>query len=299
MSETGLAIRKDTNIVHSFAEAQSAAAAMSKSGYFQDSREASQALVKILAGQEMGFGPFSSMVGINIIQGKPAVGANLMAAAVKSSGRYDYRVKVMSETMCEIVFYQGKDEIGVSKFTIEDARKAGTKNLDKFPRNMLFARAISNGVKWYTPDVFNGAPVYTPEELGATVDGEGNVIDATFKDVPVEPKPELEQPKVTYQPAAPKTAVQDEPKAEYGPMTYEQACAVKGSKGEAYGTLTDLELKGKRFGITKIANDANTDATKQSAALNKLEAIKVLLTVPESERLERAGQLKLSQADPA
>ena len=28
---------------------------------------------------------------------------------------------------------------------------------------MLFARAISNGVKWYCPDVFGG-PVYVPEE---------------------------------------------------------------------------------------------------------------------------------------
>jgi hypothetical protein len=47
---------------------------------------------------------------------------------------------------------------------MEDAKKAGTKNLDKFPKNMLFARAISNGVKWYTPDVFSG-PVYVPEEM--------------------------------------------------------------------------------------------------------------------------------------
>jgi hypothetical protein len=29
---------------------------------------------------------------------------------------------------------------------------------------MLFARAISNGVKWYCPDVFCG-PVYVPEEM--------------------------------------------------------------------------------------------------------------------------------------
>ncbi|NBO17384.1 MAG: hypothetical protein EBV07_00610 [Proteobacteria bacterium] len=54
--------------------------------------------------------------------------------------------------------------IGNSTFTIEDAKKAGTKNTDKFPRNMLFARAMSNGVKWYTPDVFAG-PVYVPEEM--------------------------------------------------------------------------------------------------------------------------------------
>jgi hypothetical protein len=42
---------------------------------------------------------------------------------------------------------------------------------------MLFARAMSNGAKWHTPDVFAGNPVYTADELGATVDGEtGEVI---------------------------------------------------------------------------------------------------------------------------
>jgi len=30
---------------------------------------------------------------------------------------------------------------------------------------MLFARAISNGVRWYCPDVFSGAAVYTPDEF--------------------------------------------------------------------------------------------------------------------------------------
>ena len=48
----------------------------------------------------------------------------------------------------------------------------------KFARNMLFARAISNGARWYCPDLFSGNPVYVPEELGAIVDGEGNVIAA-------------------------------------------------------------------------------------------------------------------------
>ena len=49
-----------------------------------------------------------------------------------------------------------------------DAKKAGTKNLEKFPRNMLFARAMSNGVKWFTPDIFSG-PVYVPEEMNVEV----------------------------------------------------------------------------------------------------------------------------------
>ena len=49
--------------------------------------------------------------------------------------------------------------------------------MGKFPRNMLFARSLSNGVKWFCPDIFLGAPVYTPDELGATVDEQGEVIE--------------------------------------------------------------------------------------------------------------------------
>jgi hypothetical protein len=44
-----------------------------------------------------------------------------------------------------------------------------TKNIDKFPKNMFFARAISNGVKWFCPDVFSG-PVYTLEEMEQTTE---------------------------------------------------------------------------------------------------------------------------------
>jgi hypothetical protein len=135
-----------------------------ESGMFPDIKSAQMAVVKIMAGQEMGIGPFQAMNGIHIIQGKATVGAGLMASQVKSSGKYDYKVIEQTDKVCIIEFMQGKESIGVSKFTIEDAKKAGTKNLDKYPANMLFARAMSNGVKWYTPDVFNG-PVYTPDEI--------------------------------------------------------------------------------------------------------------------------------------
>jgi hypothetical protein len=154
---------------------------MSESGFFKDSSSAAQAVVKILAGQELGFGPFASMTGIHIIQGRPSVGANLMAAAVKSSGRYDYRVLAMDDTICEIAFFERGQEIGKSRFTLQDAQKAGTQNLGKFPRNMLFARAMSNGVRWYCPNVFSGAAVYTPEELGATVNEDGVVIQGSVE----------------------------------------------------------------------------------------------------------------------
>lgn len=151
-------------IKSSLTEIMSIGKAFYESGMFSDIKSAAQAVVKITAGSEMGIPPFAAMSGIHIIQGKPTVGAGLMAANVKGSGKYDYRVTESTEKVCSIDFYQGKEKIGNSTFTIEDAKKAGTKNIDKFPKNMLFARAISNGVKWFTPDVFSG-PVYVPEEM--------------------------------------------------------------------------------------------------------------------------------------
>lgn len=150
-----------------------------ESGLFTDVKSQSQAVVRILAGQEIGIPAFAAISGIHIIQGKPTIGAGLMASRVKGSGKYDYKVKEHTDKVCSIDYYQGDTMIGNSTFTIEDAKKAQTKNLDKFPKNMLFARAMSNGVKWYTPDIFAG-PVYTPEEMAnVTEDVVAEVTTAT------------------------------------------------------------------------------------------------------------------------
>lgn len=146
---------------------------LADSKFFDDAKDAAQAGVKVLAGIELGFPAIASMAGIHIIKGKASIGANLMAAAIKRSGKYNYRVLKLDDKVCEIVFFEGKEEAGRSKFTAEDAKRAGTQNMGKFPRNMLFARAMSNGVKWFCPDVFL-APVYTPDELGMAVDEDGN-----------------------------------------------------------------------------------------------------------------------------
>jgi hypothetical protein len=156
-------------IVKSAADALTIGETFFKSGMFSDIKSAQQAVVKIMAGAEMGISPFAAMSGIHIIQGKPTIGAGLMAARVKGFGKYDYRVLEHTDKVCSIEFgtkVPGSDikSLGISTFTIEDAKKAGTKNIDRFPKNMLFARAMSNGVKWYTPDIYEN-PVYVPEEM--------------------------------------------------------------------------------------------------------------------------------------
>lgn len=165
-------------------EIMSMGKAFHESGMFPDIKTAAQAVVKIQAGAEIGIPPFAAMSGIHIIQGKPTIGAGLIASAVKGSGKYDYRVTEQTEKNCSIDFFQGKEKLGTSSFSIEDAKKAQTKNIDKFPKNMLFARAISNGVKWYCPDVFSG-PVYVPEEMEnvVTEDVKHEEVKPVLKDI--------------------------------------------------------------------------------------------------------------------
>jgi hypothetical protein len=142
---------------------------LAKSGFFADSKDAAQAAVKVMAGAELGFGPVASMTGIYIVKGKVTISANLMAAAVKAHPRYDYKVLEHDDTHCVIEFRDKvNEETNVSAYTLEDAKKQGLASNDnwvKTPRNMLFARAMSNGVKWFAPDVLGG-PIYTPADFG-------------------------------------------------------------------------------------------------------------------------------------
>lgn len=166
------------------------AEAFVKSGLFPDTNSIYQAIVKIQAGQEIGIPPFQSMKGISVIKGNIVIGAGLMASKVRESLKYDYEVEKLENDICIIAFYRSGKIIGKSQFTIEDAKRAGTgasaikegyaKNIDKYPRNFLFARAMSNGVKWYCPDVFL-TPVYVQEEADE-ISGEEqkNIIDPDY-----------------------------------------------------------------------------------------------------------------------
>lgn len=206
---------KNDNIIQTFDDLQDVAKTLVQSGFFPDTKSISQAIVKILAGREVGIGAFASMRGVHIINGNPSYNANIMASMVKSSGRYNYRVVSLDDTKCELLFMEKIDghweEIGTSTFTLADARKAGTKNLDKFPRNMLFARAMSNGVKWFCPDVMKGQTAYVPEEMGVETqeveEGNYSVVDITHPSTEEDPsEPETSQAKTKAErPLAPKT----------------------------------------------------------------------------------------------
>lgn len=139
------------------------------SGMFPDHRDAAQCATKLIVGRGLGLSPYDAMNGLHLIQGKPVVASNTMAAAIKRSGRYDYRA-VTTDDECSITFYdlRQKDEngnpatIGTTSFTMADAKRAGLngQNWKKYPRAMLFARAISAGYREHCPDALGMSPVY-------------------------------------------------------------------------------------------------------------------------------------------
>lgn len=165
---------------------------LARSGFFSDITKVSQAVAKILAGRELGFGPIASLTGIYIVKGRVTLSANLMAATIKRHPRYDYIVRCLNDQQCTIVYMQydgdAAVEIGESTFGIQDAEKAGLlrgDNWQKYPRNMLFARAMSNGAKWFCPDVLGG-PIYVADEFGLEVDDDGEVIEGAGRTINVE-----------------------------------------------------------------------------------------------------------------
>tara|TARA_Y100001973_G_scaffold91428_1_gene140063 strand:+ start:4243 stop:4953 length:711 start_codon:yes stop_codon:yes gene_type:complete len=191
-------------VLHSFEDLKRFCSASAASGYFKDAQDVAKAIVKVQAGMELGVPPIASMAGIHIVEGKPTLSSGLIASRIKASGKYRFIVKKHTETECELEFKEKLDgsweTVGVSSFTMSDATKAGIggrTNWKRYPKNMLFARAISNGARWYCADIFTGA-IYTTEEIQDDISIMGEQVEAEAMNVTpdiVEEKKEKIDPK--------------------------------------------------------------------------------------------------------
>jgi hypothetical protein len=143
----------------------------------------------IAMGRDLGLNAALSLQLIHIIGGKPALSAGARATFLAQAG-YRWRPVVHTDKQCTLRFWDNAgpmtDVDGKPldvTITMEDAERAGwvsnsrgsgkVGNYDKVPKNMLFARVISNFHRWYAPHVV-GAQVYDAGEI--TME---NVIAAT------------------------------------------------------------------------------------------------------------------------
>ncbi len=134
----------------------------------------------IAMGRDLGLNAALSLQLIHIIGGKPALSAGARATFLAQAG-YSWRPVVHTDKQCTLRFWDkngpmtdvdGKP-LDVT-ITMEDAERAGwvqnsrgsgkVGNYDKVPKNMLFARVISNFHRWYAPHVV-GAQVYDAGEI--------------------------------------------------------------------------------------------------------------------------------------
>lgn len=164
---------------------------IAKSGSYRDIKVVAQAVVKILRGRELGIGPMSSVEGIYVIEGKTTLSANLMLMLLDASKKYDYEVLEATDTVCKIKFLRlepdGKSwkARGTSTFTIDEAKRADLlkkSNWKNYPSDMLFARALSRGMRRFCPGV--GVGVYHYDEMGLDVDGDGNAVNVPVPSTP-------------------------------------------------------------------------------------------------------------------
>lgn len=261
----------DKSIV-AWKEIQSMGEVFFKSGMFGDMKNAMQAMVKIQAGNELGLPPFASMAGIHIVSGKPTLGSNIVATLIENDPRYHYQVIEASDTKCSIDFYKNEKKSGNVSITIQEAHKANMHQQWKngkfepkitwknFPSDMLFARCITRGARRYTPGIFGGSPIYTPEEMGVDVDEEG-FVDVQFTEDPPEPVKT-----VTREDAAP-TAT----------MTLETAEAVTDSKGNKYGDCDEATLRAMSNQIQKNMKAGKYENGTLDEYQMKVAAIRVIL----------------------
>jgi hypothetical protein len=260
-------------IYQDFDGLQRAAKALKASAYFSDVKSEAQAIVKVMAGAELGLPPFASMSGIHIISGKPTLGSNVIATLVKNDPRYDYKVKQADDKVCILTWFEDGNQVGESSFTMVEASNVPVKEKDKwikmsekftwkaYPSDMLFARAISRGARRFAPGIFGGAPVYTPDEMGVDTDEDGFVqveVDNSEDPEPVQDE-QVEDGEFTE------------------PMTIERACEITNSEGEFYSQLSNDKLSAMSIGIGKALSKPDLTPEKAQEYLDKQEAIKVIL----------------------
>jgi hypothetical protein len=154
-----------------------------RSGMLPEHIKTPQAAVAIIQkGRELGIQPMYALSNIVSIQGKPTANAELMLALIyRDHGDDAIRFAETTGKRCVIAYKRrGWKESLSHAFTIEDANTAGLTNgrngatWTKYGPAMLRARCISAVARMAFPDSIGG--MYTPEEMGAEVDGDGEVI---------------------------------------------------------------------------------------------------------------------------
>ena len=215
------------------------------SGLFTKLTSDSEAIMKITMGREFGLSLYESLSDLNYVDGRIEMSSVLMAKLLRRNGHYDYRIRESSNTIASIEFFEirgtEKESLGISTFTLEDAKQAGLlrkDNWQKYPRAMLLWRAMSQGISFYCPDAIEGGRVYVQGEIsdGPPLNPTPTIRNVTVVEAsPVGGEPETIEQEATAPAAA---AAAETP-------------ATASEKPDAKGTVTQIASKRRRAQTAK------------------------------------------------
>jgi hypothetical protein len=149
------------------------AKALAQSGFYKDIRDAAAGVVKLRIAREFGLG-IKGISDVHIVEGKPTLSYQAILGMVRAytgplgTDRYSFRYTKRDEECVEIEWLINNEVVGTSKCDTDDAKRMGVlhkKNWERYPRQMRTARAVTEGVNAFIPEVIGGS-IYTPEELG-------------------------------------------------------------------------------------------------------------------------------------
>jgi len=147
--------------------------ALAQSGFYKDIKDAAAGVVKLRIAREFGLG-LKGISDVHIVEGKPTLAYQAILGMVRryvgpfGSDRYSFKYLRRDEECVEIEWTINGEAIGTSKCDTDDAKRmglAGRGTWQKYPRQMRTARAVTEGVNAFMPEVIGGS-IYTPEELG-------------------------------------------------------------------------------------------------------------------------------------
>ena len=124
----------------------------------------------ILAGRELGLGPFASLGNIHVINGKTGLSALLMRALIQGQG-HDWQDVEVSDTRVVVKGRRkGEQEWTTAEFTAAQAKVAKI-DISAYPQDKLYARATARLARRKFADVIAGMP-HSAEELEDEPPGE-------------------------------------------------------------------------------------------------------------------------------
>lgn len=154
-------------------------------------RNPANVLYAIEYGDMLGLSPMAAITGVHVIEGKPSASAGLISALVRRAG-HKLRVRGDSRSAtCTIIRADDPDYAFEVTWTLkrnadgnpsaEEAGLLGKQVWKQYGASMLKARAITQCARDACEEALFGLH-YTPEELGAEVDGEGVVLGVVVPD---------------------------------------------------------------------------------------------------------------------